>query len=182
MNKKMISKLFSLILVIIMIFSSVITANASAVGIPECEATNNPLLVPCEQYDDIIDTNNKSTSVPTQYYNLSQSNYNANLQVVGVSWLYTNYYFYCNSDNKLKVTYTIYSDTGRPTQMRVGLYDLESRSIVATWTSSGSTLDGITESFNFINLNSSHRYAVAFVAVFDGFSHDTVHGTATIRH
>lgn len=124
----------------------------------------------------------KSTSVPRTEYDLSDGAYEANLELVGVAWLYTNYYFYCNSDGKIKVTYTIYSDTGRPTKMKVGLYDLEEKKIVTTWTSEESTLDGITESFNFINLDSTHRYAVAFTAVFDGLSHDSVHGTATIRH
>lgn len=47
---------------------------------------------------------------------------------------YTNYYFVCNTDNKLKVTYTIYSDTGRSTQMKVGLYDIDQRrAVVQLW-------------------------------------------------
>lgn len=158
-----------------------VTAFAAENVIPSMEISNDAYTSPAI-YDDYLNAHARSTSVPKNYYDLSASNYNASLEVVGVSWLYTNYYFYANSDGKLKVTYTIYSDTGRPTQMKVGLYDLETKKIVTTWTSSGSTLDGITESFNFINLNSSHRYAVAFVAVFDGWSHDSLHGSAVISH
>jgi hypothetical protein len=66
--------------------------------------------------------------------------------------------------------------------MEVGLYDITQGAFVTSWTSGGSSLSGITESFNFINLVSSHKYAIAFTAVFDGFSHDTLHGTATIKH
>ena len=159
-------KVLCTLLSVVMLLSVSVTAFAAENVIPSMEISNDAYTSPAI-YDD---------------YDLSASNYNASLEVVGVSWLYTNYYFYANSDGKLKVTYTIYSDTGRPTQMKVGLYDLETKKIVTTWTSSGSTLDGITESFNFINLNSSHRYAVAFVAVFDGWSHDSLHGSAVISH
>ena len=125
----------------------------------------------------------RSLSKPTEFWDLSIRDYNGTLSVVGISWLYSNYYFSPNSENKINVTYTIYSDSGRPTQMIVGLYDItESRQTSASWTSQGSTLDGITESFNFINLNADHYYAITFCAKFDGLSRDTVHGTATIRH
>ena len=133
-------------------------------------------------FDDVLNGNTRSLSVPTSFYDLSTSNYYADLQEVRVSWLYTNYYFYGNSQNKLHVTYTIYSDTGRHTKMKVGLYDINDGEMKTSWTSSGSTLDGITESFNFINLNPNHKYAVAFTAVYDGFTYDSVHGSATISH
>lgn len=175
-------KLLCVLLSVVMLLAMSVTAFAAENVIPSTEISNASVYAPPVMYDDYLTAHARSTSVPKNYYDLSASNYNANLEVVGVSWLYTNYYFYANSDGKLKVTYTIYSDTGRPTQMKVGLYDLETKKIVTTWTSSGSTLAGITESFNFINLNSSHRYAVAFVAVFDGWSHDSVHGSAVISH
>ena len=174
-------KVLCTLLSVVMLLSVSVTAFAAENVIPSMEISNDAYTSPAI-YDDYLNAHARSTSVPKNYYDLSASNYNACLEVVGVSWLYTNYYFYANSDGKLKVTYTIYSDTGRPTQMKVGLYDLETKKIVTTWTSSGSTLDGITESFNFINLNSSHRYAVAFVAVFDGWSHDSLHGSAVISH
>lgn len=165
-----------------MLLSMSVTAFATENVLPSTEIDNVSGYSPSAMYDDYLNANARSTSAPKKFYDLSTSNYNADLAVVGVSWLYTNYYFYANSNGKLKVTYTIYFDTGRPTQMKVGLYDLETKKIVTTWTSSGSTLAGITESLNFINLNSSHRYTVAFVAVFDGWSHDSVHGSAVISH
>ena len=161
-------KVLCTLLSVVMLLSVSVTAFAAENVIPSMEISNDAYTSPAI-YDDYLNAHARSTSVPKNYYDLSASNYNASLEVVGVSWLYTNYY-------------TIYSDTGRPTQIKVGLYDLETKKIVTTWTSSGSTLDGITESFNFINLNSSHRYAVAFVAVFDGWSHDSLHGSAVISH
>lgn len=142
-----------------------------------CNASDDKVV-----YNDVLNGNTRSLSVPTSFYDLSSSSYNADLQEVRVNWLYTNYYFYGNSQNKLHVTYTIYSDTGRPTKMKVGLYDIDDGQMKTSWTSSGSTLNGITEGFYFINLNPSHRYAVAFTAVYDGFTYDSVHGSATISH
>lgn len=175
-------KILCIVLSVVLLLSVNITAFAEENVIPSTEISNESDYTPSAMYDDYLNAFARSTSVPRNYYDLSTGRYHANLELVNVSWLYTNYYFYANSAGKLKVTYTIYSDTGRPTEMKVGLYDLETRRIVTTWTSSGSTLSGITESFNFINLDSSHRYAVAFQAVFDGWSHDSLHGSAIISH
>lgn len=133
-------------------------------------------------YDDYLNGNLKSTSIPQELYDLSKKNYTANLQTVGIYWLYTNYYFYGNKDGKLNVTYTIYSDTGRLTSMEVGLYDLDDKRMETTWLSSAAPTTGITESFQFKNLDPTHRYAVAFKAVPESFTHDTVHGSAIISH
>ena len=134
-------------------------------------------------FEDIISGTSRDLSVPDEFWDLSRQDYKGTLTVVGIDQLYSNYYFSPNSDNKINVTYTIYSDTGRPTSMIIGLYDVtERRQTSASWTSKGATRDGITESFNFINLNPSHYYAITFTAYFDGISRDTVHGTATIRH
>ena len=175
-------KILCIVLSLVMLLSMSVTAFAAEANFPSTEPGDSVRYVEPTLYDDYLNGNMRSTSIPTQFYDLSISDYDANLELVGVSWLYTNYYFYGNEDGKLKVTYTIYSDTGRPTQMKVGLYDLDDRRMETTWTSSGSSLAGITESFNFINLDPTHRYAVAFTAVFDGFSHDSVHGSATISH
>lgn len=144
---------------------------------PEGNCENN------SRFDDTLNANDRSLSIPTDFYDLSLSDYYASLVCVGSGWLFTNYYFYCNSNNEIYVNYSIYSDTGRPTMMDVGLYDLDLHRIVATWRSSGTQLlIPLEEGFRFINLDSSHKYAVAFIAVFDGFSHDTVHGSAVINH
>lgn len=133
--------------------------------------------------EDAISGVSRSLSKPTEFWDLSRRNYSGRLDVVGIDRLYSNYYFSPNANNKINVTYTIYSDTGRATKMVVGLYDItDNRQTSAKWTSNGATREGITESFNFINLNPEHHYAITFQAVFDGISRDTVHGTATIRH
>lgn len=123
----------------------------------------------------------QSTSLPTKYWNLANGNsYGATLTEVRVSWLYTNYFFHANSNGKLNIDYTIYSDTGRGTQMKVGVYDLTQGKFVTTFTSGESSLKGLSESWVVSGLSKTDKYAVAFVAVFDGMSRDSVHGTATI--
>lgn len=175
-------KIISTVLSCVMLFSVNTTAFAADDASPATKPGSNIVYSEPLVYDDYLNGNMRSTSKPTKYHDLSKSNYNASLEEVRVSWLYTNYYFYSNNDGELHVTYTIYSNTGRPTQMKVGLYDLDDKRMETTWTSSGSTLDGITESFYFYNLDKTHKYAVAFIAVYDGFSHDAVHGSAVISH
>lgn len=172
-------KIICIILSFLLILSISVTAFAAESSTLEAQININNLTT---DFNDYLNGNMRSTSIPTKFYDLSKSDYNASLVEVRVSWLYTNYYFYSNSSGNLKVTYTIYSDTGRPTQMSVGLYDLDDKRMETTWTSSGSTLSGITESFYFINLDTTHRYAVAFTAVYDGFSYDSIHGSAIIEH
>lgn len=133
-----------------------------------------------ESFDDTLNGNMRGLNIPTQFWDLGDANYNADLEYLNVNWVYTNYYFEPNLDGELYVTYTIFSDTGRPTQLAVGLYDLDDQRMETTWTSSGSTRDGITEGFKFINMDISHRYAIAFTAVYDGLSHDSIHGSAVI--
>lgn len=123
-----------------------------------------------------------STSRPTAYYDLSRSDYTANLECVGVNWLYTNYYFYPSSNGEIHVDYTIYSYTGRSTPMKIGFYDLTDKKWAADFTTSGSTMSGISEGMYAYNLNINHKYAVAFTAVQDGFTKDAVYGTAVISH
>lgn len=134
-----------------------------------------------ENFDDSIFPN--STDKPKKYWDLSGSNnYYADLQVVGIAWLYTNYYFKPSSDAKIRVRYTVYSDTHRATQMQIGLYDHDLKKIVCTWTTAGAGGEGTSNTIDFYNLNKSHYYSIAFTSVFDGFTHDTLHGSATISH
>lgn len=133
-------------------------------------------------YNDHLNGNMRSLSLPTAFHDLSEYDYWATLDEVKLHWLYTNYYFKPNDDSEIYVQYTIYSDTGRPTQMKIGMYDLDTEKMVVTWTSKESTLDGVTGSVRFYNLNKDHRYAVAFTAVYDGMSHDSVHGNAEVSH
>lgn len=95
--------------------------------------------------------------------------------------MYTNY-FYPSSKGEIHVDYTIYSYTGRNTPMKIGFYDLTDKKWAADYTTSGSTISGISEGMYAYNLNKSHKYAVAFTAVQDGFTKDSVYGTAIISH
>lgn len=124
-----------------------------------------------------------STDRPTAFWNLSHYNfYTAIMDIVGIQWLYTNYYFKPSSKGKIRVDYTVYADTHRPTQMKIGCYDHTSKKFVAFWTTAGAGGEGTSNIIDFYNLNKSHYYSIAFVALFDGFTHDTLHGKAYISH
>lgn len=130
-------------------------------------------------YDDYLDARLRSTSVPSSYWNLSNSSYNANLVQVGAGWLYTNYYFKSNSSGKIHIEGMVYSNTGRPTQVKVGLYNLDKGKVVQSYIVT-SSLNGQYFSHTFSGLSTSAKYAIAFICIYDGFTRDTVHGSANI--
>lgn len=178
-------KVISIVLIIVLSFCSM-SINTSAVEIDSYNTNvlNDCFVVDDANYTEILNGNIQtySLSKPTQYYNLSNSNYKASLEVVGNAWLYTNYYFYPNSSGRIYVNYTIYSDTGRATKMKIGFYDLTDKEWDAYYTTNGSTLSGISGKMYAYNLDKNHKYAVAFYSVYDGWTHDTVHGSAVISH
>lgn len=175
-------KIISTVLSCVMLFSVNTTAFAADDASPSTEPSSNIVYSEPLVYDDYLNGNMRSTSKPTKFYDLLKSDYNANLELVGEDWLYTNYYFYGNSEGELHVTYTVYSNTGRAAKLKIGLYDLDDKRMETSWTSSGSTLAGITESFYFYNLDKTHKYAVAFTSVYDGLTHEYLHGSAVISH
>lgn len=133
-------------------------------------------------FKDNLNGNTRSTSIPTSFFDLGMRDYEATLEYVNLNWLYTNYYFAPNPDGEIHVEYTIYSNTGRPTPMAIGLYNMDNEEMEVEWVTESATRDGITGSMYFYDLDPAYRYAIAFTAVWDGFSHDAVSGTATISH
>ena len=65
-----------------------------------------------------------STSKSNKFWNLSKKNYTADCQLVGPSWLYTNYYFKPNSKGIIYVRGEYYSMTGRPVNGLICAYDM----------------------------------------------------------
>ncbi len=130
-------------------------------------------------YNDTLNAGSRSLSKPTKYWNLNSSSYRASLELVSTSWLYTNYYFHCNSSGKINIEGKVYSDTGRPTQMKIGVYSLTTNRFVKYYTVE-SCLQGTYFVHSFTGLSTTSNYAIAFIAVYDGFSNDSVHGWAEI--
>ena len=167
-------KLIALTLIIVMCFSLTVFVSAedtqpSATLIYSdiAESTDIPnntihLGQPVIQTDGFVPISPASTSIPTQYWNLANSNYPATIDYVAISWLYTNCYFKTNANGQIFVQYTIYSSTGRSTPMKVGIYDLTTSTLSIVWTSAGATLAGITEGIYISNLNTTHNYAICF--------------------
>lgn len=163
-------KILCFILSIIMAFSLGLTSFADN----SSQIESDPI------YNDILNASQRSLSKPTKYWELNHNPYKANLQLVSTSWLYTNYYFHCHSTTKsINVEGKVYSDTGRPTLLKIGLYSLTTNRFVDSYTVE-SSLQGEYFVHSFKGLTTTSKYAVAFIAHYDGFSHDSVHGWCEI--
>ena len=156
-----------------------ILAMMMSLGVTAAFAENVSIVESKTIYDDTLNAMQKSLSKPTKYWNLNSGPYKANLELVRSSWLYTNYYFHCSSSGKISVEGKVYSDTGRPTQMKIGVYSLTTNRIVDSYTVE-SSLQGKYFAHTFNGLYTSSNYAIAFCTIFDGFSQDSVHGWAEI--
>lgn len=126
------------------------------------------------RFDGITQT--RSTSLPTQSWSLAGNNYSADLQIVGKSWLYTNYYFHPNGDGRIYVDYSATADSST-TSLYIGLYDLTKDTLVVEHTAIEVRTTGKTGSMYFYNLVPSHDYAVCFRA-----HPSSLNGSAVIRH
>ncbi len=118
----------------------------------------------------------KSTSLPTDSWNLADDDYAADLQIVGKSWLYTNYYFHPNGDGRIYVDYDVTADTST-TNLYIGLYDLTEDKLVVEFDPIEVRTTGKTGSMYFYNLVNSHKYAVCFRA-----HPSSLNGSAVIMH
>lgn len=118
----------------------------------------------------------RSTSVPDSYWNLAENNYSADLQIVGKSWLYTNYYYHPNGSGRIYVDYNVTADTSTTT-LYIGLYDLTKAKLVVEHVVNDVRTTGKTGSMYFYNLTPSHNYAVCFRA-----HPSSLNGSATIKH
>ncbi len=65
--------------------------------------------------------------------------------------------------------------------MKIGLYNMKKGKIVATREVT-SKLDRQYFEYYFYDLDTTTNYAIAFATVYDGFSYDSVHGSAVVYH
>ena len=84
-------------------------------------------------------------------------------------------------NQRLYVRGRVYSNIGRPTEMKIGLYNMKKGKIVATREVT-SKLEGNNFEYYFYNCNPTTNYAIAFATVYDGFSYDSVHVSAVVYH
>jgi len=177
-------KLLSLIMTLCMVLAMAVPAFAAEVNTStEAASSTNSVIDRNVPVSDVLGgISTRSTSKPTAFWDLDDSTYHADLEEVGVAWLYTNYYFYSNDDGEIYVDYDVQSD-GNPVIMRIGLYDLDDGSWTL-WDTDYINVAGENgdDSMYFYNCDTSHRYAIAFTSVFDGFSRITLSGDAYISH
>lgn len=172
-------KIISYLLVLGMVFSisPQVLAVEAADDYTAREVTTKPFV-------DVLTSNTRSTSVPKEFYDLSEQDYEANMVTIGArSWLYTNYYFSPNSDNEIHVIYDIEGPGVSFTKLRIGLYDITSKEMVTSWLTD--TIDpgyGISGKMYFYNLDPEHYYAVAFRSTGNDVGAKALSGTATIYH
>ncbi len=113
----------------------------------------------------------RSTSLPTSGLDLSKQSYKANIERATRNWLYTNVYFKVSSSRAIRISYSFSSNNGDPA--RIAVYDMTTGTWVAETT-------GLSGGFQVANLNTSHKYAVAFCGYQSGFGTTVITGSATI--
>lgn len=122
-----------------------------------------------EEVDVLTNKSSRSTSIPTEFYNLSYNrNYYGTIEelVAGSSSLYTNYYFNCSPAGEIAVSYDV-TTNGIPGTLFIGLYDVDEREIVASWETDefGYTPDDtLSSAVRFSNVARGHHYAIVFAA------------------
>lgn len=130
-----------------------------------------------ENPDDVLSASYRSTSKPTQYWNLSSRAYSGNLVEVRVNWLYTNYYFSPNSSGIIFLDYNISPLNVSGTKMQIGLYNKSTDSFVKYYTSSGAPTSSC---LRVTGLNKNQHYAFAFKAIRDPNTYNGVSGTIKV--
>lgn len=170
-------KILSIMLAIALLFAIETTAFAFDGEVPSVSPCKPDKSISANPVSDGKLVSFKSTSLPTQYWNLARNDYNADLKLVGKSWLYTNVYYYPNGDGKIFVSYDVSADIST-TYLYVGLYDLTQGELVTqnSWDIEVRTR-GTIGGLNFYNLSQSHKYAVCFRA-----HPSSLNGSAIISH
>ncbi len=120
-----------------------------------------------------LDARLRSTSLPTTGLDLSKQSYKANVIRAVKGWLYTDVYFKVGSNRRIYISYSFTSNNGE--NARIGVYDMTD----GYWVQEKVGLSG-----NMIvsDLNTSHKYVVAFAGYQTGFGSTIVQGTAIITN
>lgn len=134
--------------------------------------------------DELLYPAARELDLPTSFYDLKESDYNASLVVVGEAWLYTNYYFSPSARGKIYVSYNVENVPGW--QFYIGVYDItdkkfvEEREVADLDAESMNTVGYSSGDEVFSGLKSNHYYAVAFKIDNKWPSSNTTSGTATV--
>ena len=157
------------IIIILGIFLSCITTKVSAMKIGE-ENNNkitNTNIEEKEIVEGYIDGRLRSLQLPTNSLDLSRQSYRANIISASSRWLYTDVYFKTN--NTIRINYNLTSNNGQ--NAKIGIYDITTGSWVKT-------VNGLVGTTSKSELNSTHKYAVAF----SGNGTNTINGSAIITN
>lgn len=166
-------KEIKLLLVASLILMVFITPNVSAMSIDGFDEENELIIIDDSKniVEDTLDERFRSTSLPTTALDLSKQSYKANIVRATKNWLYTNVYFKVGSNRTINVSYNLSSNNGQ--NARIAVYDITS----GAWIQEKR---GLVGSMSVTNLNSSHKYAVAFVGYQTGLGTTVINGTAII--
>ena len=110
------------------------------------------------------------------YHDLSESDYNADLSIVGKDKLYTNKWFRSNGDKKIYVDYNVKSNSEK-SNMYVGLYSITKHKVVTESDALSVSTNSTKGTVTFMELNPAHKYVIYFRA-----HPKSVDGSVTIRH
>lgn len=163
-------KLLLITSLILMVF---ITPNVSAMSIGSFYEENEIVIVDDSKniVEDTLDERLRSTSLTTAALDLSRQSYKANIVRATKNWLYTNVYFKVGSNRTINVSYNLSSNNGQ--NARIAVYDMTS----GDWVQEKR---GLVGTMSVTNLNSSHKYVVAFVGYQTGLGTTVINGTAII--
>lgn len=171
MQTKKISTFLAFLFVLSMIYGMFVTTAFAA----DASEPERPVFV------DVLDGRQKSANLPTKEFDLSGPEcYVANLYDVTITPMYTNYWFHPNNGT-FTVNYSFWSKTGRPIRVKIDVYDLDSKKVVGTHTTTDIQSTPVNKKISFTGLNSSHRYAIRFSPQqVSGLSKESFSGNATI--
>lgn len=174
-------KIFSLIMLVCMIFTFGITVSAAEDGqVPKAAQDTSHFSGEISEEAVLNGGLLRSTSLPTSGHDLGGGAYYADLEWVQAGWLYTNKYFKPNTNGEIYVDYDVATD-GTWGSMRIGFYDMSAKKMVATWDTDEFGISGIRGSIYCYNLDTSKNYAVAFISIRSGMgSIPRITGDATI--
>ncbi len=160
-------KILNIILVVSMLLS--VSANIYADGTDDKYGVNSFLL-------DYPKYQTRSLDLPTEYYDLSENDYNATLSVVGKNKLYTNRWFYSNGDGRIYVDYSVKSSSGS-SNLYIGLYNATKHKHVVEYDAISVGTNNKNGRMYFYGLNPAHKYVIYFRA-----HPKSISGSATISH
>lgn len=124
-------------------------------------------------YDDGNNISTRSVNLPTRGLNLGTQSYKATIVEAVQRWVYTNVYFKVGTNKRIVVKYSFTSSNGDVAD--IGIYDMTSGNWVAQ-------TSGLNNTWTVNNLNTSHKYVVAFKGHTNALRVTKIHGTAIITN